>query len=330
MTPSPKRPPRVPSRKKGGTDRPPAIGSIPLPGSKKAHPALGVGLWGLGRWTAEDEARTKAMVGRAYERGFRWFDTAEVYGNGRSERLLGEVLLRTVDAGADSFVVTKVSWEHLRAAQVRASLINSLERLGRSSVDLYLVHAPDPHVPLRETMGALEGLWKDGRIGAIGVSNFSPEELDDATKGLSEARIVVNQVQYNLFDREDADAVRDYCRDHEILIEAYTPLARGLLHGRYLEGRAPPAQVTRFAQRIFEPNRLPAIVARARALRELAKEANVPLASIALHWLRKNGAAPILGMSRPEQVDSNLEAWGTRPSDSLLEQADAIARGDRA
>jgi myo-inositol catabolism protein IolS len=330
MSPSAKRAPKSPAAKKTHEAAPPTIGSIPLAGSKKSHPELGVGLWSLGRWTAEDEARTKAAAGRAYERGFRWFDTAEVYGNGRSERLLGEVLLRTADAGASSFVATKVSWEHLRAAQVRASLVNSLERLGRRSVDLYLVHAPDAHVPLRETMGALEALWKDGKVGAIGVSNFSLAELEEAAKGLSEARIAVNQVQYNLFDREDADPIAEYCRDHEILIEAYTPLARGLLHGRYLEGRAPPAQVTRFAQRIFEPNRLPTIVARAKALLALANESNVPLASIALHWLRQNGAAPILGMSRPEHVDSNLAAWATRPADTVLEQADAIARGDRA
>ena len=330
MSPATRRPRRSPAARPGVSGDAPSIGSIPLPGSKKAHPELGVGLWALGRWGAEDEARTKATIGRAYERGFRWFDTAEVYGNGRSERLLGEVLLRTADVGADAFVVTKVSWEHLRAAQVRASLINSLERLGRRSVDLYLVHAPDPHVPIRETMTALEGLWKEGKVGAIGVSNFSPEELEGASAALSEARIVVNQVQYNLFDREDADAVREFCRDHEILIEAYTPLARGLLHGRYLEGRAPPAQVTRFAERVFEPNRLPGILARARALRDLANEAHVPLASIALHWLRKNGAAPILGMSRPEQVEANLEAWAVRPPDDVLERADAIARGERA
>jgi myo-inositol catabolism protein IolS len=301
-----------------------------MPGSPKPHPALGVGLWALGRWTPEDEARTKATIGRAYERGLRWFDSAEVYGNGRSERLLGEVLQRTATGGSDAFVVTKVSWEHLRPAQVRASLINSLERLGRSSVDLYLVHAPDRHVPLAETMGALEGLWKQGKVGAIGVSNFSTEELEQAAAGLSEAKIVVNQVRYNLFDRDEAEPVLEYCRSHGILLEAYTPLARGLLHGRYLEGKGPPAEVRRFAHRLFEPDRLPGILARARALRDLARAEGVPLASVALHWLAKQGAVPVVGMSRPEQVDSNLAAWAVRPSDRVLERADAIARGDRA
>ncbi len=296
----------------------------------KPHPRLGLGLWALGRWTPEDEARTRAVIGRAYELGVRWFDTAEVYGGGRSERLLGEVLDRAAAGAPDAYVATKVSWEHLRPAQVRASLIDSLERLGRRSVDLYLIHAPDPRVPLSGTLEALEALRTEGKVGAIGVSNFSVEDLEHASKELSAARIVVNQVRYNLFAREEADPVRDYCRAHGILIEAYTPLARGLLHGRYLEGKGVPKEVQQVTRRLFEPDRLPEILERARALRELARSAGVPLASIALHWLERQGAAPVIGMSRPEQVDSNLAAWAVRPTDDVLDRADAIARGDRA
>jgi aryl-alcohol dehydrogenase-like predicted oxidoreductase len=333
MTPSTRRPapkPRTSRRKRPGPLAPAPIGTIPVAGSARPHPAVGLGLWGLGRWGPEDEARTKATVARAWERGFRWFDTAEVYGNGRSERVLGEVLARTAGGPSEAFVVTKVSWEHLRPSQVRASLISSLERLARPSVDLYLVHAPDPHVPLSETMGALEALWKEGKVGGIGVSNFSVEELEEAARHLTEARIAVNQVEYNLFNREEGDALRDHCRRNGILIEAYTPLARGLLHGRYLDGKRVPPEVRRYAHRLFEADRLPEILARARSLRDLATEAGVPLASIALHWLERRGAAPVVGMSRPEQVDTNLDAWATRPAESVLARAEAIARGDRA
>jgi myo-inositol catabolism protein IolS len=330
---TPPSPRKAPSRKpaaRAPAPPKPAIGSLPLAQGKKAHPALGLGLWALGRWKAEDEARTKATIGRAYELGFRWFDTAEVYGNGRSERVLGDVLARTAGGAPDAFVVTKVSWEHLRPAQVRASLINSLERLGRPSVDLYLVHAPDSRVPLQETMAALEGLWKEGRIGTIGVSNFSVEELEDAAQHLSEARITVNQVRYNLFDRDEADPVREYCSKHQILIEAYSPLARGILAGRYLDGKRVSPEAKRFAHRIFEEDRLPEVLSRARALQLLADEAGVPMTSLALHWLARNGAAPILGASRPDQVEGNLAAWAVRPPDRALDRADAIARGDRA
>jgi len=306
------------------------IETIELASGGRPHPALGLGLWALGRWGVEDEARTKATIGRAYERGLRWFDTAEVYGNGRSERVLGEVLSRVPGAAPDAYVVTKVSWEHLRPAQVRASLIGSLEKLARPSVDLYLVHAPDSRVALSETMGALEALWKEGKAKAIGVSNFSVEELEEAARHLSETKIAVNQLRYNLLQRDDVEPVQEYCRSHGILIEAYTPLARGLLHGRYLDGQKVPRDVRQFAHRMFEPDILPEMLARGRALRDLANEAGVPVASIALHWLGKMGAAPIVGASRPEQVDSNLAAWAVRPSDRVLEQADRIARGDRA
>jgi len=331
MTPKKKAPVRrtTPRKATPSATEAVSIDSIPLV-TGKAHPALGLGLWGLGRWSSEDEARTKATIGRAVERGVRWFDTAEVYGNGRSERLLGEVLLRASRPAADVFLVTKVSWEHLRPAQVRASLINSLERLGRRSVDLYLIHAPDPHVPLSETMPALEQLWKEGKVANIGVSNFSVEELEEAGRHLSETKIAVNQVRYNLFDRDEADPIRDYCEREKILIEAYTPLARGLLHGRYLDGQRVPAEVRRFAARLFEPGRLPVILERSRALRDLAKAEKVPLASIALHWLRSRGAAPVIGASHPDQVDQNLAAWAVRPSAAVLRKADAIARGDRA
>ena len=323
--PAGRRPPRAPKAPAS-----PPIGSIPLVQGTKAHPALGLGLWGLGRWRPEDEARTKATIGRAYERGVRWFDTAEVYGNGRSERVLGDVLTRAAGGAPEAFIATKVSWEHLRPTQVRASLINSLERLARPSVDEYLVHAPDPHVPLSETMPVLEALWKEGRVGAIGVSNFGVEELEAAAKHLSSARIAVNQVRYNLFDRDEAEPVQEYCRKHQILVEAYSPLARGVLAGRYLDGKRIPLEVRRYAHRMFEPDRLPEILARGRALHELAEEAHVPLASLALHWLAERGAAPVVGASRPEQVDENLAAWAVRPPARVLARADAIARGDRA
>jgi len=306
-----------------------AIGTIPMAVGPKAHPQLGLGLWALGRWSPEDEARTKATVARAYELGVRWFDTAEVYGAGRSERVLGDVLRRAV-AGDEALVTTKLSWEHLRASQVRASLVRSLDRLGRRSVDLYLVHAPDRRVPIAETMRALEELWHEGRVGAIGVSNFSLEEMQEAARSLRETRLVVNQVRFNLFDREDADPILPYCREQKIVVEAYTPLARGLLQGRYLDGRRPPAEVRQFAQDLFGDSRLPEIVRRAKALRDLAARNEVALASLALHWLARQGAAPVFGASRPEQVEANLTAWSQRPSDDVLDEADAIARGERA
>jgi aryl-alcohol dehydrogenase-like predicted oxidoreductase len=309
------------------TPVPEGIETYPLKAGKKPHPALGLGLWGLGRWTREDELKTRAAAEHAVRAGVTWFDTAEVYGTGRSERLLGDVLARSGSDPSKLFVTTKVSWEHLRAAQVRAAVVGSLQKLGRTSVDLILVHAPDAHVPIAETMGTLETLWKEGKVGAIGVSNFSVDELAKARAALRETDVVVNQVVYNLFDRDDGDGVIDYCRKNGIVVEAYTPLLRGLLAGRYLDGETPGPEVRRFAHHLLDQDRYGALVARAREIRELARKEEVPMASIALHWLRRRGAAVIFGASRPEQVDAILDAWRHRPSDAALDRADTIAQG---
>ncbi len=303
----------------------PAVPPIPLGRSGRVHPALGLGLWALGRWTREDEERTRATIDRALTRGVGWYDTAEVYGNGRSERLLGDALAHA-GAGREPFVATKVSWEHLRPSQVRSALLGSLQRLGRPQVDLYLVHAPDPRTPVPETMGALEALWSEGRARAIGVSNFGLQELDAAREALSKTELAVNQVRFNLFDRADADPILDYCRGHGIVVEAYTPIARGLLTGRYLDRGPIPPEVRRFAHHLFEEDRFPEVLKRARAIRDLATREGVPMASIALHWLSRKGVAPVFGASRPEQVDEVLAAWAVRPPNDVLDRADEIAR----
>lgn len=300
------------------TDGGPALGR-----SGWVHPPLGLGLWALGRWRPEDEARTKATIGHALERGIRWFDTAEVYGAGRSERILGDVLYRAGPASAGALVVTKLSWEHLRPAQVRPALMGSLQRLGRESVDLYLVHSPDPRVPIADTMSALEALWKEKKIGAIGVSNFSVAQLTEARAALRDTDIVVNQVLYNMFEPDDGDEVLPYCRKEGIAVEAYTPLARGLLAGRYLSGPAPVGPARSSGLR----DRMPEVQAKARELHELALDAEVPMASLALHWLADRGAAPLFGASHPDQVDGVLTAWAARPTAAVLARADAIARG---
>ncbi len=298
---------------------------LPLAHTGRTHPALGLGLWSMGRWTPADEGRTKETIAYALERGVPWFDTAEVYGDGRSERLIGDAIAREPPAHIP-FVTTKVSWEHLRHAQVRAALTRSLSRLGMRSVDVLLVHAPDSSVPIAETMEAMESLWKEGKIRAVGVSNFSVDEMRAAQSALREAPLVVNQVKYSLLAPADGDAVVDYCRREGIVLEAYTPLARGILAGRYLDGKAPPPEVRRFARDLFEVDRFKEIVGKARRIRTLAEEAKVPMESIALHWLRRRGAAPVFGASRPQQIDATLTAWSHRPSDRVLDAADAIAR----
>ncbi|MGA7923456.1 MAG: aldo/keto reductase [Thermoplasmata archaeon] len=309
-----------------------AVGDLgpgfPIAGSDLVHPPIGFGLWALGRWQPDDEARTKACLDRALEQGVRWVDTAEVYGGGRSERVLGDALARIGPAADRLFISTKVSWEHLRPTQVRAALVGSLHRLARTSVDLYLLHGPNPQVDIAGTMHMLETLRDEGKIRNFGVSNFSVEELEEARRALTSGRIAANQIQYNLFDREEGDALLEYCRRHEIRIEAYTPLCRGLLAGRYLDAELPPPEVRRWARDVFAEDRFPILRDRARRIRALSETAGVPMPAIALHWLASRDVAPLFGGSRPEQVNEVLRAWSATPPAEVLEKAEAIARGD--
>lgn len=306
---------------------PAPIPSYPMAGGQREHPALGLGLWALGRWTREDEVRTRATIERALARGVPWFDTAEVYGAGRSERILGDLLARRPPGRPEPFLATKVSWEHLRAPMVRTALLGSLQRLSRPSVDLYLIHAPDPHVPVAETLGAMELLHTEGRIGALGVSNFGPSEVTAALGTLKTARLAVDQVRYSLFEPDEGDALLPLAKEHGFVIEAYTPLARGLLAGRYLDGPAPSPTDRQFARDLFDRDRFKELRERGRAIRRIAEHEGVPMASLALHWLARKGVAPVFGASQPDQVDEALKAWAIRPSDGALERAEEAARG---
>lgn len=342
MTPKPKakakprsKPPR---RRASEAAAPPTLSpstptapeDLALTGSARRHPSLGLGLWAQGRWGQEDERRTRTTLARAIELGVRWFDTAEVYGGGRSERILGDGLAQAGALTPPAFVTTKVSWEHLRPSVLRAALFGSLQRLALPKVDLYLVHAPNAHVPIEETMGELAQLAKEGRIGSVGVSNFDVDQLEAARAALGSVPLAVNQVRYSLLTPDDGEAVLGYCRDHSILVEAYSPLALGLLAGRYLDAEGPPAELRRQDPNVFAGEGLPSLLERARGLRRLAKEEHLPLPSIALHWLACRGVAPIFGASRPEQVEEVVRAWRIRPSDEVLERADSLAGGRRA
>ncbi len=173
------------------------------------------------------------------EAGVNLIDTAEEYGRGYSETVVGKALK---EVGRDHFVVaTKVHGQHLRYEEVQKACAGSLERLGISEIDLYQVHWPDPfeQIPLKYTFRALEKLYDEGKIRAIGVSNFAVRDLEEARSLLSHAEIVSNQVRYNLLQREVEEEVLPYCNRNGIAILAWTPLALGALSGKYSANALP-------------------------------------------------------------------------------------------
>lgn len=193
-------------------------------------PVLGLGTWGMGGKETPNKARdseTVTAIRMAIELGLTHLDTAEYYGAGHAEELIGEAI-----EGMDRktlFITSKVWHNHLRRNDLLNSMRASLKRLGVDQVDLYLVHWPNPDVPLKETMGAMEECIREGFTRFIGVSNFSAQLMQEAQSYLEGTRLIANQVQYSLLDQKPRMELLPACRKMGVSLVAYRPLERGAL-----------------------------------------------------------------------------------------------------
>jgi aryl-alcohol dehydrogenase-like predicted oxidoreductase len=274
---------------------------------------VGLGCNNFGRRI--DREGTQRVVEAALDAGITFFDTAESYGDGDSERFLGAAL------GArrgEVVVATKFGWGPADLpggdpVRVRTALEASLERLGTDVVDLLYYHRPDGVTPLAETLGAMQSLVEEGKVRALGVSNVDVGLLEEAEATGVELAAVQNR--YSLVRREDDDGVLPFCRVHRLGYIPYFPLASGLLTGKYRRGEEPPAG-TRLASGIpdedfDEVERLEAAAARlGRSLLELAVGGLAAIDGI---------ASVIAGATTPEQVRANVAAGAWRPTAAELE-----------
>ena len=193
-------------------------------------PVLGLGTWEMGGRFHPDysqDERVIEIIRCAVERGMSLIDTAEVYGAGHCEELVGKAVKEF--PREEVFIATKVWPDNLRYESVLKALEHSLERLGTSYVDLYQVHWPNPFIPIKETMKAMEKLVDEGKVRFIGVSNFSVEELEEAMSCLSKYDIVSNQVLYNPMSRLIEESLLPFCKKNRITVIAYRPLGKGAL-----------------------------------------------------------------------------------------------------
>lgn len=210
---------------------------INLPGSDLRVSRVGLGTWAVGGWLwgGTDDAASIETIRAAVDKGINLIDTAPVYGFGRSEEIVG----RAVALGSRSEVViaTKagLQWEGERifrngsAARLRREVEDSLRRLQTDYIDIYQVHWPDPLVPVEETAECMKALYEEGKIRAIGVSNYSPEQME---RFRAVAPLHTSQPPYNLFERGIEQDVLPYCQAHGIATVTYGALCRGLLSGR--------------------------------------------------------------------------------------------------
>lgn len=286
------------------------------------------GTWQAGKkgWVnVEDEAVIEAMRA-ALEAGITTFDTAEIYGDGYSEELVG----RALGAVRDRVVLaTKVFPNHLKAQQVIEACENSLRRLQTEVIDLYQIHWPagsfgSEIVPIGETMAALNQLKEQGKIRAIGVSNFSRSQLEEAAQY---GRIDSLQPPYSLFWRGVETDQMPYCIEHSLTIMAYSSLAQGLLTGKFSVGHQFPDADIRSKNKLFQPPLFDTALAALDELRPIAERHHTTLGNIALAWLiAQPQTTAIVGARNPQQARENAKAVAVRLSPQELQDIDAIGQ----
>jgi aryl-alcohol dehydrogenase-like predicted oxidoreductase len=258
--------------------------------------------WGYGEPYAEREAR--AIVKRALELGVTLFDTAEIYGRGRSERILGQAISGHRD---QVFLATKILPVLPLPQVVQQRAVASANRLGVSRLDLYQVHQPNPFVPDSVIMPGMRALQHVGLVGEVGVSNYTLDRWKAAEKALG-GRVLSNQVRYNLVAAAPGTDLVPYAEQAGRVVIAYSPLAQGFLSGRY-DPRTRPANQVRSFNVLFLPVNLERAAGLFAVLREVAQAHDATPAQVALAWtIRSPAVTAIPGASSVAQLESNVAA----------------------
>lgn len=295
---------------------------------------IGLGTWAMGGWmwggTDEESIRT---IHSAIDRGITLIDTAPVYGFGRSEEIVGKAL---ASGGMRQRVViaTKVGLDWVKGEPFRnasrerilAELETSLKRLRTDVIDIYQVHWPDPMTPIAESADAMATLFKQGKIRAIGVSNFSPRQMNEF--GLT-APIHTAQPPYNLFEREIEKDVLPYCEQNGIAVLAYGAICRGLLSGRMNPNTKFEGDDLRRTDPKFQPPRFEQYLEAVRLLDQFAREHYAKrVIHLALRWvLDQPGVTSALwGARHPGQLDPIGDVMGWTLDRSALAEIDRIIR----
>lgn len=258
-------------------------------------PVIGLGTWSIGGGMSANRSHDRQLLEvlrAALDMGYRHFDTAEMYGNGHTEELLGQAI-RGLDR-EEVFITTKVSPSNLRYAGVMNALEGSLRRLDTSFIDLYLIHWPSRSIPLEESFRALNQAVEQGKVRRLGVSNFGLGELEQSV-ALSDTPIITNQVPYSLTNRRYVrNGVLQYCQDNGILLTAYSPLKGGVLGNPIV--------------------------------REIAQHHDASPAQVALNWLiRQPKVITIPQSTDPKHLRDNLEAVDLELTAEEVERLDHLA-----
>jgi myo-inositol catabolism protein IolS len=302
--------------------------TLPLGSTDIQISAVIMGTWQAGKvmWSGIEDKESLKAIRAAFDAGITTFDSAEVYGNGHSEQILGQALSGVRD---QVVIATKVFSNHLDREQLVTACERSLRNLGTDYIDLYQIHWPPgsfghPAVPLEEPLEALLALKEQGKIRAIGVSNFDRSLIEAAR---AHASIESLQPPYSLFWRSLEAETLSWCRTEQITTLAYSPMAQGILTGKFGPDHQFAKKDHRKGHRLFQPEIFGTVQAALAHLQPIADAHGVTMAQLALAWvIAQPNTCAIAGARSADQATNNAAAMEITLSADTLAEMDAIGR----
>lgn len=282
------------------------------------------GCWELGgaQWEFTSDANNIKALQKAFDLGITTFDTAEGYGDGHSEEVVGTAL---EGIRKDCIISTKVGRKNLAPKDVRKSAEESLKRLKTDYIDIYYIHWPSFDIPVAETLAEFNKLKKEGLIRAIGVSNFSINQLKEAVQF---AQIDVIQPEYSLLHRQIEEELVPFCEKEQIGIMSYSSIAKGILTGAFHRpGHELKEDDFRKERRLFKPQHLQAETKLIDAMKEIADAKGAAVSQVAIAWLlHKPGlTSAIIGTQSEKHLQENLEAANLKLTVSEMDKLNEVS-----
>lgn len=305
---------------------------ITIPGTDMKITRVALGTWAIGGWMwgGTDERESIQTVHAALDKGLNIVDTAPVYGFGQSEKIVGKAL-KEYQGREHVHVSTKVGLEWTDDGKVMRNstperltreIEDSLRRLGLDYIDIYFIHWPDPLVPVEETAATMKKFLEQGKIRAIGVSNYTPEQMDAFRK---EAPLHLCQPPYNIFEREIEKDILPYCKSNNMALMTYGALCRGLLSGKMHRDRTFEGDDLRKVDPKFQQPRLDQYLEATEEFKALASEKNTDLLPLAVRWVLDQGAEIALwGGRKPEQMEPLPKVFGWELDRDDVQRVDRI------
>lgn len=296
--------------------------------------AVSIGTWAIGgeNWGEVNDQDSIAAIRAAIDVGMTFIDTADIYGKGHSEEIVG----RAVQGRRKEVIIaTKVAnrwnergevWPDCSYDYIMDAVQASLRRMQTDYIDVYIIHRPDPDTPIPETMRALEKLVDDGVVRAVGVSRYDRKQIEEAQECV---RLHVAQYPLSIFRRQEISPILPFCREHSIGVMAYAPLAKGLLTGKFRADATFPENDLRSRMEVFQGEQFRKRLDAVNELKPIAERRGRSLTQLAINWnLCQPGVTTALtGAKTPDQVRENAGGAGWRLTQEDLHEIEGIAEG---